>query len=76
MNEILHLTSSTTRKSLQRTVKTPLKNIKKFKQTKISNKFIHASFIRKDANNSSNYRESLLSVCTKLIKNQSNYFAN
>ena len=31
---------------------------------KSSNKFIYASFIRKYAKNSSNYRESLLRVCT------------
>ena len=30
---------------------------------KNSNKFIHASFIQKDAKNSSN-RESLLNICT------------
>ena len=51
-----YIISSTTRKIFTMNCQNIVK--------KSSNKFIYASFIRKYAKNSSNYRESLLRVCT------------
>ena len=69
-NEPLHDISHHTQNLYDELPKHLPKNMKKQ-----FNQIIQALFNERDAKNSSEYRESLLIVCTRLMQNQPNHFA-